>query len=86
MDDDVIQMFHAVNERIKKLEAALRNEKDEREGLGGRLDADDGEIAAINKALGAWIRGNIGDKLDGIDKSIEATNKRVDTIEKKMKK
>jgi len=86
MDDDVVALFHAVNDRIKKREAALKAEKDEREGLGGRFETTDDEVTAINKSLGGWVRGNLGSKLDDLDKSIDDTKKRVDAIEKKMKK
>ncbi len=86
MDDDVVQMFHAVNERIKKLEAALKAEKDEREGLGGRFDATDGQVDAIVKTLGGWLRGNLSGKLDDLGSGIDGVSKRVDAIEKKIKK
>ncbi len=86
MDDDVVQMFHAVNERIKKLEAALKAEKDERESLGGEFASTDSQVSAISKALGGWARGDIGRKIDDIDKSIDETKKRVDALEKKAKK
>jgi flagellar motility protein MotE (MotC chaperone) len=86
MDDDVVQMFHAVNERIKKLEAALKAEKDEREGLGGRFETTDGQVDAIVKSLGGWMRGSIGGKLDDLGKGIDDLGKRMDTVEKKIKK
>ena len=86
MDDDVVQMFHQVNERIKRLEAALKAEVDEREGLGGQYQVTDGEVTAINRSLGAWVRGNISDKLDDLQKGVNDADKRLDALEKKMKK
>ncbi len=86
MDDDVAQMFHAVNERFKKLDAGLKTEANEREGIDGRLETAEGEITALNKAMGGWTRGNVGDKFSDIDKAIEDLKKRLDAIEKKMKK
>jgi flagellar motility protein MotE (MotC chaperone) len=86
VDDDVVQLFHAVNERFKKLEAALRDEKDEREGLGGRLETTDGEVTAINKSMGVWVRGGLSGKLDDLEKAIDDTKKRMDALEKRLKK
>jgi hypothetical protein len=86
VDDDVVQMFHAVNERFKKLEAALKAEKDAREDLGGRFDTTDGQVDAVAKSLGAWARGNLSHKLDDIDSAVGDLKKRVDALEKHAKK
>jgi chaperonin cofactor prefoldin len=86
MDDDVAQMFRAVNERIKRLETSLKDEKDAREGLEGSFKTTDGQVDAIVRALGAWMRGSISSKIDDIDKAADDIKKRVDALEKKVKK
>jgi hypothetical protein len=86
MDDDVIAALRAVGEKIKKLEAAIKAETGERESLGGEFSATDSQVTAITKALGGWLRGNIGDKFDTIDKATDDLKKRVDALEKKAKK
>jgi chaperonin cofactor prefoldin len=86
MDDDVAQMFRAVNERIKKLETAIKDEKDAREGLEGSFKFTDSQVDAVVKALGAWTRGSLSNKIDDIDKTADDLKKRVDALEKKMKK
>ncbi len=77
MDDDVIQMFHSVNERFKRLEASLKAEVGERESLRGEYTTTDGEVDAILKSLGAWRSGSISKKLEEIDKRLDAIEKRL---------
>jgi hypothetical protein len=85
MDDDVAQMFHAVNERFKRLEASLKSEVGEREDLGGRFTTTDSQVDMIVKALGAWVKGNISNKIDDLDKGIADLKKRMDALEKHKK-
>ena len=62
----VVQMFHAVNERIKKLEAALKAEK------SGKASAASSPTPTARSARSArpWAaeRGDIGRKIDDMDK------------------
>ena len=85
MDEDVAQLFHTVNERLKRLDTALKDEKDEREGLSGQFETTDGQVDAIVRALGAWMRGNLSHKLDDIDKALDDLRKRVDAVEEHRK-
>ena len=79
MEDDVVQALHVINERFKRLEAALKAESDERVQVGADLKNIDIDMTRIKKSMGGWDHGDFGKKVEDIEK-------RVDAVEKKLPK
>ncbi|HEY6434483.1 MAG TPA: hypothetical protein VIZ17_21110, partial [Acetobacteraceae bacterium] len=70
MDEEVEREFHTLRERIKALEAKLKDETDERVQVAADLKNVDIEVTQIQKSLGGWDRGDFGKKVEDIDKRV----------------